>query len=55
MVVSELHSPFASVVGCSDPEVDSDVDSVSELLVVEIWLVVWEPVVTEEDVVVSVG
>ena len=23
-----------------------------ELLVVEIWLVVWEPVVTEEDVVV---
>ena len=53
MVVSELHSPFASVVDCSDPEVDSDVDSVSELLVVEIWLVVWEPVVTEEDVVVS--
>ena len=25
MVVSELHSPFAPVVGCSDPEVDTDV------------------------------
>ena len=25
MVVSELHSPLACVVGCSDPEVDIDV------------------------------
>ena len=38
----------------AEQEVDEDVvDSVTELLVVEISLVVWEPVVTEEDVVVS--
>ena len=37
----------------AEQEVDDDVvDSVTELLVVEISLVVWEPVVTEEDVVV---
>ena len=32
MVVSELHSPLACVVGCSDPEEEVDVVVVSEVV-----------------------